>query len=69
MSYLLHIETSGDSCSVAVSKGKKILNSLENDEKQGHAAILTSLIEEVLSISNITIKDLAAIAVSKGPGS
>jgi tRNA threonylcarbamoyladenosine biosynthesis protein TsaB len=69
MSYILHIETSGDSCSVAVSNGKEILSSLENDEKQGHAAILTSLIEEVISISNITIKDLAAIAVSKGPGS
>ncbi len=69
MSYILHIETSGDSCSVAVSKGKELLNSLENEEKQGHAAILTSLIAEVLRISNITINDLAAIAVSKGPGS
>lgn len=69
MSYILHIETSGDNCSVALSRGMELINSLENEEKQGHAAVLTSLIGELLKISYIEIKDLAAVAVSKGPGS
>jgi tRNA threonylcarbamoyladenosine biosynthesis protein TsaB len=69
MTYVLYIETSGEICSVALSDGDVLINSLENEETQAHAAILTKQIEEVLRISNIGIKDLAAIAVSKGPGS
>ena len=69
MTYVLHIETSGEICSVALSNEKVLIHSLESEEKQAHAAILTKMIQEVLQISNITIKDLVAIAVSKGPGS
>jgi tRNA threonylcarbamoyladenosine biosynthesis protein TsaB len=69
MGYILHIETSGESCSVALSNGNMLVNSLENDEKKGHAAVLTGLIDELLKISGIEIKDLSACAVSKGPGS
>jgi len=69
MTYILHVETSGDSCSVAISNGRELISSLENEEKQGHAAILTRLIEDVLKAAGIGINDLAAVAVSKGPGS
>lgn len=69
MSFILHIETSGDYCSVALSDGKKFLNSLENEDKQSHAAILTGQIDELLKKSKLEVRDLAAVAVSKGPGS
>jgi tRNA threonylcarbamoyladenosine biosynthesis protein TsaB len=69
MSYVLHIETSGEICSVAISNDNVLIKSLESEEKQAHAAILTKLIKEVIHISNIDIKDLSAVAVSKGPGS
>ena len=69
MAYVLNIETSGEICSVAVSKDNVLLNSLESEEKQSHAATLTRLIEEALLNSNIKIENLGAIAVSKGPGS
>jgi tRNA threonylcarbamoyladenosine biosynthesis protein TsaB len=69
MTYVLYIETSGEICSVAISNEDVLLNSIESEEKQAHAAILTKQIEEVLNISKINIKDLSAVAVSKGPGS
>jgi tRNA threonylcarbamoyladenosine biosynthesis protein TsaB len=69
MTYVLHIETSGEICSVALSNEEEIINSLESEEKQAHSAILTKQIEEVLLLSRITLNDLSAIAVSKGPGS
>lgn len=69
MTYLLHIETSGEFCSVALSNEEVLINSIESEEKQAHAAILTKLIQEVLHISHINIKDLSAVALSKGPGS
>ena len=40
----------------------------KNDEKYSHSTKLHSYIDGVLKQQNIDIKDLSAIAVSKGPG-
>ena len=69
MPYILHIETSDEICSVALSNEKVLINSLDSEVKRGHSALLTKLIEEVLFNSHINITNLSAVAVSKGPGS
>ncbi len=66
---ILQIETATDICSVGLSQSGKILSLCETDEKNVHAAQLTRLIEKCLSEAGAAMKDLAAIAVSIGPGS
>jgi tRNA threonylcarbamoyladenosine biosynthesis protein TsaB len=69
MAFILHIETSTEICSAAISNDNGIVASKEHFIERSHAAILTSLIEEVIAQSNIDFADLNAVAVSKGPGS
>lgn len=66
--FLLHLETATESCSVALSAGGELLAFAEA-EPMSHAATLTLLIQDCLNQCNIKAKDLAAISVSKGPGS
>ena len=68
--YLLNIETSTRNCSVSVSEHGKTIGCKEIAETGfSHAERLHVFIEEVLKESNLTFKDLSAIAVSQGPGS
>ncbi len=70
MSYILNIETATKNCSVAVAKdGKTILCKEIAEIGYSHAEKLHVFIEEILQETNLTHKDLSAIAVSKGPGS
>lgn len=69
MALILGIETSGDTCSVALFEDTKLLRSLERIEKNVHAAELTTLIEQCLSETQTDIGQLNAVAVSMGPGS
>jgi tRNA threonylcarbamoyladenosine biosynthesis protein TsaB len=69
MPLILNIETSTSVCSVAVSRGEKVIDYRESPGERSHATYLTSFINEVLQNSGITPIDLDAIAVSKGPGS
>ncbi len=66
---LLLIETSTESCSVALAKGGKIISRRLTTTPRLHASILAPYIQEVLLESGIDIKDCSAIAVSEGPGS
>jgi tRNA threonylcarbamoyladenosine biosynthesis protein TsaB len=66
---ILHIETATNVCSVAISKGEKVLAARESAEDRSHGTLLTVFIEEVLEEAGIKTKDLDAVAVSKGPGS
>lgn len=69
MAYLLHIETTSTICSVSISENEKIISSKEMNDGYSHAENLHLFIKEVISESNITINDLAAISISSGPGS
>lgn len=70
MSYILHIETATKVCSVALSKGNELLNILEfHDENYSHSEKLNLLIIDLLKESQIDFKQLAAVAISSGPGS
>lgn len=70
MSYILNLETATKNCSVALAKeGKTIIYKEIADEGYSHAERLHVFIEEVIKEAGISVNDLAAIAVSKGPGS
>ncbi|MGB0882454.1 MAG: tRNA (adenosine(37)-N6)-threonylcarbamoyltransferase complex dimerization subunit type 1 TsaB [Vicingaceae bacterium] len=69
MSIILGIETSTKICSVAISKSDKLLAVKEEGGDYSHSEKLTVFIQTVLSEANLKLKDIDAIAVSKGPGS
>ena len=69
MPYLLHIETATDICSVAVSENERLLAQSESSEPNQHSKELTLLIADVLKKANLKMPDLAAVALSGGPGS
>jgi len=69
MSLILNIETATAVCSVALAKDGKIISNKEQNEGYTHAENLTVFIEDVVTKSGFTFKDIDAIAVSKGPGS
>lgn len=70
MTYILNIETATKNCSVSLAKnGKTILCREIAEQGYSHAEKLHVFIEEILKETTITMQDLKAIAVSKGPGS
>jgi len=66
---ILCIETATEICSVALLQDDKLIALRENHEGNAHASQITLLIEAVMKDANIELKNLDAIAVSKGPGS
>ena len=70
MAYILHIESSTKVCSVALSCDGKLLTCREEDSvSYSHSGLLTIFVEDVMREANIPLNLLAAVAVSKGPGS
>ena len=69
MQLLLHNETAGQNCSVALSNENGIIDCIEKNEANIHGSALTVFIETLLSKNNFKPSDLKAVAVSKGPGS
>ncbi|NQX85678.1 MAG: tRNA (adenosine(37)-N6)-threonylcarbamoyltransferase complex dimerization subunit type 1 TsaB [Flavobacteriaceae bacterium] len=70
MSYILNIETATTNCSVSLSKeGETIILKEDYGNGYSHAERLHVYIEAVLKQANITMDDVDAVAVSKGPGS
>lgn len=69
MSPLLSIDTAGTACSAAVSDSGEILSISVVDEPRVHATRLVPTIRELISDAGLSMSDLAAVAVSKGPGS
>jgi tRNA threonylcarbamoyladenosine biosynthesis protein TsaB len=66
---ILLIETATDICSVAVSEGEGILALVESGSDRSHATLLNRFIREAMGMAGKDLKQLDAIAVSKGPGS
>ena len=70
MNLLLNIETSTKVCSVSLALNGEILASKEeSSEKYIHSEKLNVFIEGLFAQVDYQLKDLAAICVSKGPGS
>ena len=69
-SHLLCIETTTTQCSVALcADGELSTLTQSNHENYQHAQLLHTYIDKVLSKHNLKPSDLAAIALSSGPGS
>ncbi|ACE05780.1 hypothetical protein Aasi_0356 [Candidatus Amoebophilus asiaticus 5a2] len=69
MSLILSIETSTSVCSVALHREGKLLAYQSLFIARSHAESLLTIIEHIVQLSQYTLKDLQAIAISKGPGS
>lgn len=69
MSIILSIETSTPVCSTAVLKDGKVLGVRDINVEKSHSSLLTVLIEELLNEHHLQLKNINAIALSKGPGS
>ena len=69
MALILHIETSGALCSVALGKDGTLLSIRETDAPNSHAAFSPVFIDEMLKETGIVPGQLNAIAISEGPGS
>ena len=70
MALILNIETSTKNCSVSIAnKGELVVVKELNEGSYSHAEKLHPFIKEALKEASVTMNDLDAIAVSKGPGS
>ena len=69
MSTILHIETSTDVCSVAVSEDSQVIFQQEDHSGLGHAEKLGTMVDEALSFTDNHAIPFDAVAVSCGPGS
>ena len=69
MSTILHIETSTDVCSVAVSEDSQVIFHQEDHSGPNHAERLGTMVDEALSFTDNHAIPFDAVAVSCGPGS
>jgi len=67
--HILCIETSTTVCSVCITADDKVLAQKEINNGFSHAENLHVFIEEVLKETDLSIQQINAIAISKGPGS
>jgi tRNA threonylcarbamoyladenosine biosynthesis protein TsaB len=69
MAIILNLETATTVCSVALAKDGQLLSQKELNADYTHAENLTLFIEAVIQEAKLSLKNIDAIAVSKGPGS
>ncbi len=69
MALILSIETSTTVCSVAITEGNNVLATQKLFLEKSHSNLLTIIIQDLLKACGLSLKEISAIAVSKGPGS
>ena len=70
MIYILNIETSTTNCSVSLSENGHLIGLKEDNSLQySHAERLHVYIDELLQTANVSKTQIAAVGISKGPGS
>jgi tRNA threonylcarbamoyladenosine biosynthesis protein TsaB len=69
MALILSIETSTSVCSIALHQNGNLIAYENLSVARSHAESLLVMIEHVLAITHYSQKDLAAVALSEGPGS
>ncbi len=67
--YFLAIETTGAFASVALLEDDRVLEHIQGHDRFSHLQNLMPQVKEVLENHKLSINDVKAIAVSKGPGS
>lgn len=66
---LLLLESSGPTCSVAVTSGSDILTVKSVSEPNVHSSYLAVFVQEVMQKAHLNFEELDAVVVSAGPGS
>ena len=70
MIYILNIETSTTNCSVSLSENGRLIGLKEDNSLQySHAERLHVYIDELLQTAKVSKTQIAAVGISKGPGS
>lgn len=69
MSLILSIETASRVCSVALHKKEALIGQRKLNVDKAHSKFLAPMIRELFDLTGKAMKDLSAVAVSKGPGS
>jgi len=69
MAIILNIDTAIESASVCLAKDADPVKFEINNNKKDHASWLHAAIRKIISDSDLTIKDIEAVAVTIGPGS
>lgn len=69
MPCILHIDTSTNACSVALSEDTQIIYSDEDTQGSNHNTLLGTFVDQALSFAENHAIPLDAIAISSGPGS
>src|SRR5260221_5477417 len=69
MGLLLNIDTATEIAHVSISKDSLILKDLFNTDQKNHAGFLQPAVKQLLNETAISLTDIDAIAVTKGPGS
>ena len=69
MADILNIDTAIDNASVCISKDDQLINIAVNNNQKDHASWIQPAIKNIIALSGLSLNDLAAIAVSIGPGS
>jgi tRNA threonylcarbamoyladenosine biosynthesis protein TsaB len=67
--YILSVDTSTSSCSVAIIKDLSLVAELTLLSGETHSKHLMRMVQDVLSVSGLDIADLNGYAVVRGPGS
>lgn len=69
MALILNIETATEVCSVALAEKGKLLSIRESVSGYTHSENITVFINEVVREAGVSLNNIDAVAVSKGPGS
>lgn len=69
MSHLLHIDTSTDIGTVAISGNGKLLSVVHSEAARNHAGAINLMIEDALQQAALTLQDIDAVVACAGPGS
>lgn len=69
MALILNIETATEICSVALAQDGKLLSIRESGGSYTHSENITVFIDEVIREAGVSLNEIDAVAVSKGPGS
>jgi len=66
---ILHIDTATEFASICLTRGASILGMKTCQDQKQHGAFVQPAIQELMQETGIALTQLAAIAVSEGPGS
>src|SRR5687767_1657626 len=69
MALILNIDTAMELASICLSDEKEVLSFSENRDQKDHAGWLQPAIKQVMDDAGFSLSELAAIAVTSGPGS